>query len=39
MTNLAEQRYTAVHLLRAGHSVSEVAKQLQSERSVLGTDR
>jgi transposase len=29
MTNLAEQRYTAVHLLRAGHSVSEVAKQLQ----------
>lgn len=29
MTTLAEDRYTAIHLLRAGHSTTEVAKQLK----------
>ena len=29
MTTIADQRYIAVHLLRAGHSVTEVARQLQ----------
>lgn len=29
MTTLAEDRYTAIHLLRAGHSTAEVAKLLQ----------
>src|SRR5512145_2408145 len=29
MINLLEERCSAIHLLRAGHSVSEVARELQ----------
>jgi hypothetical protein len=29
MPMLWEDRYTAIHLLRAGHSVEQVAKQLK----------